>query len=203
MFQWICNGCGRVWDVSVAECPDCAGGARPQSPAARAGVRFRMTPASRWLLLGGIFVLLVVAAYLVVPGALDSLRQARADASAPSAPQAAAPTVLPLERVEPLRDAVEVSGLRIYPEPDGRARVVALVTNHGSEELKYLSCRVDLRRAGDPQRSLLGSFRFELQTTLAPGSFLEVRAPLELAAPASVLPDWRQLQAQLESCSKQ
>lgn len=203
MFQWICNGCGRVWDVSVEECPDCAAGKKARASAARAGVRLRLTPPSRWVLLGGILALLGVAAYLLLPRAMDSWRQARAGAAGTSVPAVAGPAPMPLERVEPLGGVVEVSGLRVSSEADGRAQVQALVTNHGSEELRGLSCRVDLRRAGDEQRTLLASFRFEMQTPLGPRAFQEVRAPLELPAPGSTLPEWRQVAVQLRSCSKQ
>ena len=113
------------------------------------------------------------------------------------------PAPLPPERAEPLRGTLEVSGVRIYTDRAARARVMVLLTNHGRDELKHLSCRVDLRRAGSQDRTALASFRFELRGALAPNSFREVEAPLELAVPLQAVPKWRELQMHLESCSKQ
>ncbi len=151
----------------------------------------RVTGARRWAVLGGILALLAVTVYLALP----TLRQLRARPSPTAAPTTALPA--------PLRGTLEVSGLRIYTDRTARARVMVLLTNHGRDELKNLSCRVDLRRAGSQDRTALASFRFELSGALAPNSFREVEAPLELAVSLQAVPKWRELQIHLESCSKQ
>ena len=199
MFQWICSGCGRVLDVSVSECPQCAARPPQQASAGTRRVRVRVTGARRWAVLGGILALLAVTVYLALP----TLRQLRARPSPTAAPTTALPAPLPPERAEPLRGTLEVSGIRIYTDRAARARVMVLLTNHGRDELKNLSCRVDLRRAGSQDRTALASFRFELSGALAPNFFREVEAPLELAVPLQAVPKWRELQMHLESCSKQ
>ena len=147
--------------------------------------------------------MLAVTVYLALPTVLASWRQFGARPSPTPTPTTALPAPLPPERAEPLRGTLEVSGLRIYTDRAARARVMVLLTNHSRDELKNLSCRVDLRRAGSQDRTALASFRFELRGALAPNSFREVEAPLELAVPLQAVPKWRELQMHLESCSKQ
>ncbi len=203
MFQWICNSCGRVLDVSVSECPQCAGRPSQQPLPGGRRVRVRVTGTRRWTVMGGILALLAVIVYLALPSVLASLRQLRArpvPAAAPTTPQL---VLLPPERAEPLRGTVEVSGVRIYTDRAARARVMALVTNHSREVLENLSCRVDLRQAGSRDRTALASFLFELRGTLAPHAFREVQAPLELAVPLRDVPEWQELRIHLESCNKQ
>ena len=163
----------------------------------------RAPGARRWAVLGGILALLAVTVYLALPAVLASLRQLRARPSPTAAPTTPQLVLLPPERAEPLRGTLEVSGIRIYTDRAARARVMVLLTNHGRDELKNLSCRVDLRHAGSQDRTALASFRFELSGALAPNSFREVQAPLELAVPLQAVPKWRELQMHLESCSKQ
>ncbi len=203
MFQWICNSCGRVWDVSVSECPQCAARPRQQASAGGRRVRVRVTWARRWAVLGGILALVAVTVYLALPPVLASLRQLRARPAPTAAPTTPRPVPLPPERAEPLRGTLEVSGVRIYTDRDARVRVVALVTNHSREQLENLSCRVDLRQAGSRDRTALASFLFELRGTLAPHAFREVQAPLELAVPLRDVPEWQELEMHLESCNKQ
>ena len=203
MFQWICNSCGRVWDVSVSECPQCAGRPGQQPLPGGRRVRVRVTGTRRWAVMGGILALVAVTVYLALPPVLSSLRQLRARPAPAAAPTTPPPVLLPPERAEPLRETLEVSGVRIYTDRDARVRVVALVTNHSREQLENLSCRVDLRRAGSHDRTALASFLFELRGTLAPHGFREVQAPLELAVPLRDVPEWQELEMHLESCNKQ
>ena len=203
MFQWICSGCGRVWDVSVSECSQCAARPGRQPLAGGKRVRGRLTGGRRWAVLGGILALLAVTVYLVLPPVPASLRQSPARPAATAAPTTPRLVLLPPERAEPLRETLEVSGVRIYTDRDARAHVLALLTNHGREELENLSCRVNLRRAGGQDRTALASFWFELRGALAPNSFREVQAPLELAVPLRDVPAWQGFEMHLESCSKQ
>ena len=96
MFQWICNSCGRVWDVSVSECPQCAGRPGQQPLPGGRRVRVRVTGTWRWAVMGGILALVAVTVYLALPPVLAFLEAIACAAGARSSahhapPSAAAP----------------------------------------------------------------------------------------------------------------
>lgn len=211
MFTWICPKCGQEVPPAWNECPTCAARAKTPEPAEPAP-----SPPSRpaappepppragglalpaWML-SIIFTLaflgLGAAAFFTVRH-FGNRRQAAASPPIafenPRGPGQAASN--------PLQKYIEVVGLRLM-ESGKSTRVRFVVVNHSEAEIADLVANVNLwARTAKSDEEAVGTFSFKLPS-LGPNESKELTAPLSTKLRVYELPDWQNLNAEIQITS--
>ncbi len=205
MLTWVCPTCGKELDIAVQECPDCRGrAAAGEAPQAAAGARdpevvdeSPANPGARfWIIFGSATVAVVVGLFLI--GRYRSEHPAAAPAAKTGASKGVTLENLPATSTAPARQ-LEVAGIRMYYDDQGKAQVRAVVINHADENLEAMSAVVSLRTASAAADSQpLARFTAKLSPELKPRESREIRAPLEALATLAAMPPWDQLRADVE-----
>ena len=130
----------------------------------------------------------------------------REPASAPSGaarmetPPAAAATGV---KVNPLMKQLEVAGLRLAQNKDQKTEVRFIVINHSGAEIQDLAATINLQaRTRKQGEEPVGSFAFKVPL-LAPYESKEVTALVDTKLKVYELPDWQNLDQQLQITSPQ
>jgi hypothetical protein len=168
----------------------------PRAPARRSG------SGRVWLVLMVVTLMAVAAVYLL-PALVSNGKptEVEAEASAATTPGADAVPVIPAARpagAYTLSKTVEVTGLRFAVDLNGKSEIHYLVVNHSSAQFGGVTVYVTLRevtaKAGQPPVSRF-SFR---APEMGPYSSREMTAPIEKVSRQTNLPDWQNLQAEVE-----
>jgi len=217
MFSWICPKCGHTVPPSYSECPNCAANAEAPAtdqveaapaetipappppvakvPAARPRRAAKSTGLPVWfqsiLVALGLGVVAFLGYFLYRqygPGKESIQFEKPAVATQASARPPA----------NPLRDYLEVCGLRISEGDSKRVEVQFLVVNHSAADVANLVGTVRLRRSTDPpDASPMMSLPLNV-ASIGPYESREVKAVAETSLRAYELPDWQFLEADLE-----
>jgi hypothetical protein len=230
MFTWICPDCGREVPPSYTECPDCAERKKapaaagptaivPEAPAAAPRAPYLRIPElapppppppiskgglPTWLM-SIVFALafggLVAGAYYGV----QLVRNEPASASTPAATNMETPAAAskPGVKVNPLMRQLEVAGLRLEQNKDQKMEVRFIVINHSGAEIQDLVATINLQaRTRKQGEEPVGSFVFKVPL-LAPYESKEVTALVDTKLKVYELPDWQNLDEQLQITSPQ
>lgn len=169
---------------------------RPRFTPPRPGaVRAREEPSSHW------FVTFAVIALIVLAVASIAHRLANSEQASASSPVPDTFKALPVNRLQapshprehPFARYVEVTGLRVVSDPDGKSEVEYLVVNHSGARLLDLGLRLDVRSAAGADGSE-PLFRVSARIpTLGPHEAKELHTPLDRRITSQELPDWQNL----------
>jgi hypothetical protein len=133
----------------------------------------------------GILALLAILYVYILPGFAGRSGAEATTASArleePSAPGAGGSG-------HPLAKYLEISGIRIQSEKDGRARIQMLVVNHSNAELPAMKMQTELIAADR------GLFEFDVDLpSMGPYESREVNTVLKTGLKPYELPDWQHI----------
>ncbi|MBV8730185.1 MAG: hypothetical protein JO336_10280 [Acidobacteriia bacterium] len=155
--------------------------------------------APTWLLTVGfavVFVGLVAGVYWLVGNSRGN-SQAASPPSTVEHPSAAAGG-----KTSPLQKYVEISGVRFTADPKRKIMVKFIVTNHSDADLSGLSGNVTIwGRTQKSEEDAVGTFAFN--TSVPPESSQEVTAPLTTKLKIYELPDWQNVNTDLQITAPQ
>jgi hypothetical protein len=211
MFTWICPTCGKELDLSAKECPECrdreAAGRDPGEdvPAGQASPASERASGFRFWVLLGVATVMGIAAAVWVAGHGITPRSGGPSRSAGSQEPARSKAPLSLEPVPetappaPLASGeVEVAGIRMFYDPQGRPQVRAVIINHGDQAIQNADLTVSLRAAqSGADAPPLARFAVKL-SSLKPGESREVRSALEAFGTIASMPPWQKLRVDVE-----
>jgi hypothetical protein len=228
MFTWICPDCGREVPPSYTECPDCAERKKapaaagpsaivPEGPAAPPRAPYlripELTPPPvppkkgipTWLM-SIVFALafggLVAGAYYGVQFFRKEPTAAPALGAATMETPASATTATPA-KTNSLLKRLEISGLRLSQTKDQKTEVRFVVINHSGAEVVDLAATINLHaRTRKNDDSPIGTFAFKVPL-LAPYESKEVTALVDTNLKVYELPDWQNLEQQIQITSPQ
>jgi hypothetical protein len=212
MFTWICPQCGREVPTHVAECPNCAGKAKEGAPEAgqppAAGstppqpvyvVRPRSSGIPTWLLTV-VFALAFVGLGAGIYWGIGYFRGQSQAASPP--PTVESPAAKPGVKTNPIQKYVEISGVRFTEDDKKKIVVKFLVTNHSDADLTGLAGNVTIwGRTKKSEEDAVGTFSFK--ANVGPEASQEVSAPLTTKLKPYELPDWQNVNTDLQITAPQ
>jgi hypothetical protein len=103
--------------------------------------------------------------------------------------------------MQALREALEVTGLRLLEDKNKKPEVAFVVVNHSGAPLTDVSATVTLRPStAKPATEIVGIFAFQ-HVSLGPFESRELRAPLKTTLRMFELPDWEFLKTDLSLSS--
>jgi len=122
--------------------------------------------------------------------------------------QAPAPTAAALEnpraatgKIHPLQKYIEVVGVRLTELPKKKAEARFLVVNHSGADIAALAANVNLwARTAKSDEEAVGTFSFKIPS-LGPYESKEITAPLNTKLRVYELPDWQNLNAEVQITS--
>lgn len=122
--------------------------------------------------------------------------------------QASAPPGLALEtpraaagKTHPLQKYIEVVGVRLTELPKKKAEARFLVVNHSGADIAVLAANVNLwARTAKSDEEAVGTFSFKIPS-LGPYESKEMTAPLNTKLRVYELPDWQNLNAEVQITS--
>jgi hypothetical protein len=147
-----------------------------------------------------LFALLFIGIGVSVYWVVGYLRTREAAPAAPLALEQPGPAPPADAKVNPLRRFVEVTGFRLAQSARKTTDVRFLVVNHSSADIADLAGTVTLRAKGGT--SPVGSLSFRLPSLGAYES-KEVSAPVQTSLRIYEMPDWQNLEAELQITSPQ
>jgi hypothetical protein len=146
---------------------------------------------------------LVAGAYYGV----QFVRREPAPAQAPAASTPETPAPAPASgapvKANPLLKQLEISGLRLSQNKDQKTEVRFVIINHSGAEVQDLAATISLRaRTRKQGEEPVGSFTFKAPL-LAPYESKEVTALVDTKLKVYELPDWQNLEHQIQITSPQ
>lgn len=210
MFTWVCPTCGRDLDVSVKECPTCAGleppreavpEPTPPAPSPQQPPKSKPPPspaAQAFHLSGGQIASFLLLTLVLAAGAVLMARPEIVD----SARRLVVPDPGPeIQAGRGENDPIEVAGVRIIKGDGGTRSVRYVLINHSPRRQSGISFEVSLRPLGAPVESESAArFYIALEEPLEPGAVREEEAELR-AEPEDVLPPWHDLRVDVRRTS--
>ena len=101
----------------------------------------------------------------------------------------------------PLQKSIEVVGIRIYEESRNKPQVRFIVVSHAAKEITDLTATVTLWGSTEhSEEDPVGTFRFTLPS-IGPSGSRELTAPFDTKLKVSELPDWQNLNADVQITS--
>ena len=123
-------------------------------------------------------------------------------AASPPPTQVESPAAKPVAKSSPLQKYVEISGVRWTEDAKKRIVVKFTVTNHSDADLAGLAGNVTVwGRTQKSEEDAVGTFSFT--ANVGPESSQEVSAPLTTKLKIYELPDWQNVNADLQITSPQ
>jgi len=227
MFTWICPDCGREVPPSYTECPDCAERKKapaaagpsaivPEAAAAPPRAPYLQLPElaptpppvkkglPTWLM----SIVFALAFGGLVAGAYYGVQLVKKDPASAAAPMSVktetpAATTTTGAKVNPLLKQLEIAGLRLSQNKDQKTEVHFVVINHSGAEVQDLAATINLQaRTRKQGEEPVGTFAFKVPL-LAPYESKEVTAIVDTKLKVYELPDWQNLDQQLQITSPQ
>ncbi len=128
---------------------------------------------------------------------LETNREARAAAPAPSQAAAAVPAAPTFEQ-HPFARFVEVTGLRVVADSNHRSQVQYIVVNHSANQLTGMTIRVAVRSSSDPAGAPPLFTVSAVVPSLGPHQSKEIRTDLDSELRSSAIPDWEYLRTDVQ-----
>ena len=175
---------------------------RPLAPAAQPyAAAPRTAPASGIRLPAWLMSIVAALAFLALGAAAYFGIQRFGGTGQAAAPAPTLENARAAGKTHPLQKYIEVVGVRLTELPKKKAEARFVVVNHSGAEIADLAANVNLwARTAKSDEEAVGTFSFKLPS-LGPYESKEVTAPLTTKLRVYELPDWQNLNAEIQITS--